>query len=338
MRDIKEKNRKHCKFSTMDEKPLAILIVILSITIVFAVVIASLYFIKINFFFNLSNNYYVNIFINSLVAFGTIALSIATFYSLYYSLQRETKKNKQLLNQYNEEHLIDIKNFLISLKNFILYKYNNDTFLNINQDMLFDENSLKNRIISERHSYDESAIYNYEYDEIVNNKFYKDLKNHEISKDIPEKLESFLNSIKNNTPEYIKGLSKIIVEIKKLQEYNILEKKINNKYKVPSVNLLIDISIKESYILILALIFGYDIKNSFATYYDILKREINGLGEIEKIAEIIKNNDVVINTINYRNEIINRFNELFADIKNVSEYDDLLDECDYLKRKRETLY
>ena len=338
-----EKIRKHCKFSsideTTDEKRLVILVVILCLALSFTVVIAVLYFIKIKFFFNLNNNDYVNIFISSLVAFGTIFLYIATFYSLLRSFKQEKKRNEHLLNQYKEEHLNDIKSFLKLVQNFILNKFNNGTFLNINGNTMFDENSLKSIIDSERHLYDEIAIYNYEYNEIVNNKLYKDLKNHKISKDIPEKFESFLDSIKNNTPIYIKGLYDIILEIKKLQEYNILLNKINNKYNVPTVQELIGISIKESYVLILVSIFGYkDIKNSFRNYYDFIKKEVNGLAEIEKITEIIKNNDVAIKTVNYRNEIIIKLNELIADIKNVSDYDDLLDECPYLKRKRETIY
>lgn len=276
-----------------------------------------------------------NMLFNGLVAFGTILLAIATFTTLYITVKQESNKNEQLLNQYNKEHLKNIKEILNMLQGLIKNKYLNDTFFEINEGMFFDENDLQRRINSERHSYDEEIIYNNDYKIIVNNKIYKDLENHKITKGIPDKLEDLLKSIKNNTPKYIKGLANIFIEIGKTEEYKKLEKKISDKYYASSHASSKEYLEKISYILILAILLGYqNIKYKFPNYLDSIN-QVDGYENIEKIAEILRNG--AEETIKYREEIKKKLDDLVENIKNALEYDNLLDECEYLKTKREII-
>lgn len=320
-----------------DKFGIVIIIVILSISWGLALAIEIIYLRRLNFLANLSNfnSGSVNIFINSLVAIGTILLAMATFLTLYISVKQVDNKNEQLLNQYNEDHLKNIKEILNMLRDFIEKKYSNDTFFEINEGMLFDENDLQRRINSERHSYDQEIIYNNDYKIILNNKIYKDLENHKITKGIPDKFEDLLKSIKNNTPEYIKGLINIFQEIRKTDEYKNLEIKIDNKYNVPSTYSLREDLKKTSYILVLAILLEYqNIKYNFPNYFDSIK-QVNGYENIEKIAEILRNKAET--TVKYREEIKKKLDDLLKNIKNALEYDNLLDECDYLKMKREII-
>ena len=92
---------------------------------------------------------------------------------------------------------------------------------------------------------------------------------------------------------------------------------------------------KTSYILVLAILLEYqNIKYNFQNYFDSIK-QVNGYENIEKIAEILRNKAET--TVKYREEIKKKLDDLLKNIKNALEYDNLLDECDYLKMKREII-
>ncbi len=286
---------------------------------------------------NLINNpQSIGILLNSLVASGTILLAITTFFTLFLNQIQEDKKTKKLLNQLNIDHLKDIQGILNSVQDLVKSKYVNGTYFEIIEGMIFDENDLQRIIGNERHSYDQKIIYDNNYKIIVKDRFYEDIKNHKITKDIPDKLEDLLKSIINNSPKYIKGLISIFREIKNMKEYEELKEKIDSKYNVPSAFPFGEDLKKKSCVLILGILLGcYEIKYIFPNYFDLVKG-IDGYVNVEKIAEILK--DKTKTTVNYRNEIKKKLDDLLENIKNVLDYDNLLkDECDYLKKIRDIM-
>lgn len=148
---------------------IVIIVVILGVILGLALIVAFIYLGKLNFLFNLNDSGNVNIFINSLVALGTILLASATFVSLFEAKMEEDKRKEALLSQFNAEHLNDIKaNCLNPMSVLINNYYYNICMFEISEQHKFDDVSLKNLMDRPTHSWDKEVIYGINFNIIVN--------------------------------------------------------------------------------------------------------------------------------------------------------------------------
>ena len=311
---------------------------LLLLIICFLLFIASFYFLTagIN---TIRNNQtlgieYIGIAFSGFVAFGTILLALATFYTLFESKRKDEKIEKQLYDQYREKHLDEIRNTCLRpILGTINDTYNNNApFFEIKENQGLDEEFLQQDFDRPRHSYDKEIIFGYNYQEIVNNNLYKDLQNHKITIGMPDDFENVLNLIIKNYPKYLENLIKLIKRIKLADEFNKLENrlKLNPNYK----DIFYLKKIKDEYIKLIVLItLDYpNLKYTFPNSYDLA---YNGkeYENIEKIGAIFKNSEEVnlIKTAKYEvKEKVEKLNKKINGILNDNTL--MLDECDYLKK------
>ena len=303
--------------------------------------VTLIYLKKLNFLYNLNNSGNVNIFINSLVALGTILLALATFYSLFEAKTEEDKKQKALLNQFNSEHLYDIKENCLSPMLGLInnYYYNPIRMLcmfEISEQNKFDDASLQYEIDRPTHSWDKEVVCGMDYKTIVNNKLYKDLENHKITKSIPAEFDKVLELISINCPVYRKNLKELFIKIKNSEEFKQIVSRIEQKYTTNDVFFLNDR--KNDYIrLIILLSLDYsDIKHSFPNYFNMAYDD-GEYENVEKIGNFFKDSDEAKEVLSVRNKIKTEVESLRERINNIIGSDVVLDECDYLKQKRTTL-
>ena len=312
---------------------------LLLLIICFLLFIASFYFfiVGINNAYNNQTNgiEYIGIAFSGFVAFGTILLALATFYTLFESKRKDEKIEKQLYDQYKERHLDEIRNTCLrSILGEINDKYSNYPSFEIKENQGLDEEFLQHDFDRPRHSYDSEFIFGYNYREIVNNNLYNDLKNHKITIDIPDDFKNILDLIIKNYPIYLKNLIKLIKKVKSLEEFNELENRLKSNPNYNDVNYLE--RIKEDYCKLIILIsLGYlNLKYTFPNLYDMAYND-KEYGNIEKIGDILKNSDEVnlIKTSKYEvKEKVEKLNKKINGILNDNTL--MLDECDYLKKIR----
>ncbi|MHB1546411.1 MAG: hypothetical protein ACYCSB_01160 [bacterium] len=299
--------------------------------------VALIYLTKLNFLYNLSDFNSVNIFINSLVALGTILLASATFFSLFMTKIKDDIKQKTLLSQLNMEHLSDIKeNCLRPMLGLINDNYYNYSMFEISEQNKFTDISIQTEIDRPTHSWDKEVIYGINYNIVVNNRLYKDLENHKITEHIPAEFHSVLELIIKNYPIYLKNISDLFRKIKEFNEFKELASQIEQKHKNQDKSSLDDL--KDEYIrLIILLSLNYpNIKYYFQNYFYMAYND----GEYEnvrKISDIFKNGHEVKEILSIKNKVRAKVEVLRERTENILNLDILLDECDYLKQKREIL-
>lgn len=316
---------------------------LLLLIICFLLFIASLYFLiaGIN---NIHNNQtigieYIGIAFSGFVAFGTILLVLATFYTLFESKRKDEKIEKQLYDQYRERHLDEIRNTSLSP---ILGKindtyYQNAPFFEIKENQGLDEEFLQQDFDRPRHSYDKEIIFDYNYKEIVNNNLYKDLQNHKITIGIPDDFNNVLDLIMKNYPKYLKNLIELIKRIKLSDKFNELENrlKLNPNYK----DIFYLKKIKDDYIKLIVLItLDYlNLKYLFPNSYDLAYND-KEYENIEEIGAILRNSEEVKIMKTAKYEVKEKVEKLANKIKEILKDNTLvLDECDYLKGIRNVM-
>ena len=312
---------------------------LLLLIICFLLFIASFYFfiVGINNAYNNQTNgiEYIGIAFSGFVAFGTILLALATFYTLFESKRKDEKIEKQLYDQYKEGHLDEIRNTCLRpILGKINDTYYNNSFFEIKENRGLDEEFLQRDFDSPRHSYDKEIIFDCNYREIVNNYLYNDLQNHQITKNIPDNFQNILELIIEKYPIYLKNLIKLIKKVKSLDEFNELENRLKSNRNYKDVNYLK--RIKEDYCKLIILIsLGYlNLKYMFPNLYDLAYND-KEFENIEKIGAILKNSNEVnlIKTAKYEvKEKVEKLNKKINGILNDNVL--MLNECDYLKKIR----
>ena len=117
---------------------------------------------------------------------------------------------KEILNQFNAEHLNDIKENCLSLMlGLITDYYYNFCMFEISEQNKFSANSILIELGRPTHSWDKEVVYGMNYKTIVNNELYKDLENHKITKGIPAEFHNVLELIIKNYPVYLKNLAEL---------------------------------------------------------------------------------------------------------------------------------
>lgn len=317
-----------------DRYVIRIFLIILALVFALSLIITIFYFEKLNCLTDLSNSKSVGMFINSLVAFGTISLALATFVSLYFSQMKEDKEKKKLLNIFNFEHLNDIKKNLLRP---ILTKIN-DTYpaklFGIKDFQMIDKTFLNGIILGEYKPYNKELVFHESYNNIVRNNLYIDLQNHKITKDIPKDFDDILKLIVEKYPLYVNNLISLFKKISSLSEFELIKKKflLNKKYNSDSsLNSAMDDYCK----LIVIMSLGYqDLNVQFSDLYNLVDRD----GEIENIKKIshdLKNSDEVRLIKTIKSEVGERVDVINKKIIEILKDNTLiLDECDYLRQKR----
>ena len=314
---------------------------ILAVIFALALIVTFIYLKKLNFLFNLNDSGNVSVFMDSLVALGTILLALATFFSLFGAKTEEDKKQKALLNQFNADHLSDIKeNCLSPMLGLINDYYYNPIrmvcIFEIPEQNKSDDESLQKIIDNPTHSWDKEVVYGMNYRAIVNNKLYKDLENHEITEGIPAEFNKVLELISINCPVYLKNLRKLFKEIKNSKEFKQIMSRIEQKYHSHDAYFLNDR--KNDYTrLIILLSIGYsDIEYSFSHYFRMAYDD-EEYENVKKIGDIFKASNEAKEVLSIKNKVKTGVESLRGRINSIMDLDALDDECDYLKQKRTTL-
>ena len=321
---------------------IVIIVVILGAILGLALTVTLIYLGKLNFLRNLNDSGNVNIFINSLVALGTILLALATFVSLFEAKTEEDKKQKALLSQFNAEHLNDIKENCLNPMSVLIYNYyyyNNNyniCMFEISEQHKFDDASLKNLIDGPTHSWDKEVVYGMNYKTIVNNRLYNDLENHKITKDIPAEFQYVLELFVGNSPVYLNNLKELFIKIKNFEELGQIVSRIGQKYNSNDVHFLNDR--KDEYIRLIILLSLYytDIEHSFPNYFHMAYSD-GEYANVKKIGDIFKDSYEAKEVLSVKNTVKTGVESLLKRINNIINSDVLSDECDYLKQKRTTL-
>ena len=319
------------------------MLVILGIIFGMALAIVLSYLKKTNFLMNLTNSGNVNIFVNSLVATGTILLATTTFITLFVNKIDYDKKQKTLLNQFNIEHLNDIKeNCLRSILGEVIDQYYNYHFFE-----LLDENKiptieyLRELISAPTHSWDEEIIFGSRYNEIISNKCFRDLENHKITNGIPADFEKVLKLINVNYPNYLNNFMILIKKIESKDSYIQIKKNVESsittsdevyggkEQKLQTLNIYLKL-------IILISLDIQNIKYKFPNLFNVAYR--NGVYEdLDKIGKEINNSEEIKAVLSVKNEVKQKVEMICERIKNIIDIDILLDECEYLKQKKAAL-
>ena len=282
---------------------------------------------------------YFGIAFSGFVAFGTILLALSTF-------DASSDKKRQLYDRFKKEHLDDIRdNCLRPILGRINDKYYNYPGFVIRNDQVLDEVLLQQMFNNPITPCDRETIFDSKYNEIVNNNLYHDLKNHEITKDIPGDSGDFKNIlglIKKNCPIYLENLIELIKRIKLSDEFEELENRLksNPKHQITFDN------IKNNCVkLIVAITLDYTDLKEFSTAYGwaYYNKELEN---IEKIGAIFKNSNEVdlIKTIDLiktaKDEVKEKVDKLNEKINGILDDKTLMldDECDYLKKIHAQIY
>lgn len=311
-----------------------IFLIILAFVFFLSLIMMIIYLEKLDYLKDLNNSNSVGIFIYSLVAVGTISLAITTFISLHSSQMKEDKEKERLLNQFNMDHLSDIKeNCLSPMLRLITDNYYNYSMFEISEQHKFTDISIQTVIDRPTHSWDKKAIYDVNYRNIISNKSYNDLENHKITKHIPAEFHSVLESIIENYPVYFKNISELFKKIKELKEFEELASRIEQKHKdLPNL--------KDDYIrLIILLSLNYpDIEYKFCNYF-YMSYDDGEYENVKKISNTVKNSYEVKEILSVKNKVELKVKALIKRIDKISDPNTftLLDECAYLKRQREIL-
>ena len=322
-----------------DKTVFVIIEAILAVILGLALLVMLIYLGKSILLFNLNDSDTVNIFINSLVASGTIFLAFATFYSLFNVKTEEDKKQKALLSQFNAEHLYDIKENCLSPMLRLINDYYNfgGMMFEISEQYKFDDVSIQNETGRPTHSWDKEVVYGMNYKTIVNNRLYNDLENHKITKDIPDEFQYVLELFVGNCPVYLNNLKELFIKIKNFEELGQIASRIEQKYKINDVYYLN--SRKGDYIRLIILLSLYytDIEHSFQNYFYMAYND-GEYENVKKIGDIFKDSYEAKEVLSVKNKVKTGVESLRERIKNIIENSDVLkDECDYLKQKRTTL-
>jgi hypothetical protein len=313
---------------------IVIIVVILGVILGLALIVAFIYLGKLNFLFNLNDSGNVNIFITSLVALGTILLASATFVSLFEAKMEEDKRKEALLSQFNAEHLYDIKeNCLRPMLGLINDYYYNICMFEISEQYKFDDASIQNETDRPTHSWDKEVVYGMNYKTIVDNKLYKDLKNHNITKSIPTEFDNVLELIVSNYPVYLKNLAEFFKKIKNSEEFRPIASRIEQKYKTNDVYFLN--GRKGDYIRLIIILSLYypDIEHYFYNYFN-MSYDDEEYENVKKIGDIFKASDEAKEVLSVKNIVKQGVESLRGRINNIIDLDVVLDECDHLKQKR----
>ncbi|MHB8232904.1 MAG: hypothetical protein ACYDDB_08390 [bacterium] len=321
----------------MDRFSLNLFVFIAGFFLILAIIVTGHYFPLVfisGFYFKKT---YADIFLSGLVACGTLLLAFATFMALSRSVEQEDKKQKRLLNQFNAEHLREIKeNCLELIMREANNKFYNNTPFKIEEGSVFDENSLNKDLNGARHPYDKKIVFGMDYQLLINNKLYKDLECHKITKDIPGQFKDVLELIVKKSPEYLKNFIGLINKIKTFKEYDELLSKLHTKYNQQGQGA---VNFRKGYYITFIIIVSLDydnIKYAFPNLYDSAFAD-NVIEDLVKIGNIAADTEEAKVIRNILVEINKKMGTLKMKIKKVLDYDGLLDECDYLKRQREIL-
>jgi hypothetical protein len=288
---------------------------------------------------NLGNSNYVDILFSGFAAFGTIILATATFISLFITQIKDDKKKKEILNQLNIAHLADIKeNCLKPMLGLINDYYNNYCMFEISEESKFNDVLLQNELDYPTHFWDKKLVYGgINYNAIVNNKLYNDLEYHKITKGIVHEFHNFLELIISNCMQYKESLKELFIKIKNYEEFKQLVLRIEQKDKAKNTILLNDT--KYDYIrLIIIISLGYsDIEYVYQNYFK-MAYDIGEYENIKNIGNFYKESNEVKKILLLKNEVKSNYEPLRKKIIHILNYEDLLDECDYLKIKRKIIF
>ncbi len=191
------------------------------LTISFLLPIASLLFLIIGIINITRDNQtigidYFGIAFSGFVAFGTILLALSTF-------DASSDKKRQLYDRFKKEHLEAIKDTILKpILDRINDKYYNYPGFVIRNDQVLDEVLLQQMFNDPITPCDRETIFDSNYKVIVNSHLYHDLKNHEITKDIPGDFENILGLIKKKCPIYLENLRELNCSRLSIQFFNIV--------------------------------------------------------------------------------------------------------------------
>ncbi|MHB1680769.1 MAG: hypothetical protein ACYCTB_09745 [bacterium] len=287
---------------------------------------------------------YFGISLSGFVAFGTILLASATFYSLFESKRKDEKIERQSYNQYKTDHLDAIRvNCLNPIKN-KLKNIQDSELLEIREQEYISEESLRLKLnilpyndknIFEQHI---SIVYtNYS----INDKVCNDIKNHKDVNGIIGDYYNILKLISEKYLIYLESLLELTKNIKKIPEFQELKNRIKKNYEKKD-NTLIE-SIKQKYFNFIIDVSLQDYRNladlysEYPNYYNLVDND-KELENVRKISDILKNSKEgkIAKKIKY--EIKEKIDRLIKKIDNIlyNSYA-LPDECDILKNRRKEL-